>query len=188
MLIAIGTVLFLCFMEGLLSLDNAVVLAVMVQHLPKDTQKKALSYGIWGAFIFRAIALLLITVIVSSFWIKLVGGVYLLWLAYSYFSNKEEEEETGQNKVRSFWKTVLMIELMDITFSMDSILASVAISNVYWVLLTGGILGIIMMRFAAAFFVSLIEKYPVLEKVAYFLVGLIGLKLVAEQVFLKLGI
>lgn len=174
-------ILFLCFLEGILSLDNAVVLAVLVKPLPIAQQRKALTYGIASAFLFRAISLFFITQILHNQWIKMAGGLYLVWIAGSFFWNKKNSEDKKPVESRSFLKTIIMVEAMDIVFSIDSILASVSISQIYWVILTGGILGIIMMRFSASFFVKLIERFPTLEDIAYELVCIIGAKLVFQN-------
>jgi YkoY family integral membrane protein len=180
MLSSIFVVLFLCFLEGILSLDNALVLAILVRPLPEAQRKKALIYGMAGAFIFRAVALLFITQLMTIPWIKIVGGGYLILLAGKHFLGNAQEDQTPEPVARSFWGTVLMVELMDIVFSIDSILTAVSISSVYWIIVLGGIMGIIMMRIAAGIFVKLLEKFPNLEMSAYLLIGLVGTKLVAE--------
>src|SRR6478735_1717173 len=126
----IGTLVLL---EGLLSADNALVLAVMVKHLPKEQQKKALFYGLLGAYIFRFIAIGVGTFLVQITWIKVLGGAYLLWIAISnlFFKKKDEEGEV-QNKGLSFWRTVLAVEVMDIAFSVDSVLAAFGVSDQVW--------------------------------------------------------
>ncbi|RKP48837.1 DUF475 domain-containing protein [Cohnella endophytica] len=193
----IGTLVVL---EGLLSADNALVLAVMVRHLPKQQQKKALFYGIIGAYIFRFLAIGIGTYLVKITWIKVAGGLYLLWIALSnlfnlefammrvggvpllpYIRRKGEEEGDGevQNKVLGFWKTVLAVELMDIAFSIDSVLAAFGVSEEVWVLFLGGILGVLMMRGVAQLFLKLIEKFPELEKAAFILIVVIGAKMIA---------
>lgn len=173
------TILFLAILEGLLSFDNALALAAMVKHLPQAQQNKALKYGIIGAFAFRALALTVITFLMTSVWVKLVGGGYLLFIALKYFVAKEQNEVKIVEAAASvFWKTVLMVELTDIAFSVDSILASVALSQKVWVVFVGGVLGIIMMRFAAQYFLVLMEKFPRLETTAYLLVSIVGVKLV----------
>ncbi|MET3209662.1 UNVERIFIED_CONTAM: YkoY family integral membrane protein [Paenibacillus sp. PvR008] len=88
MVSSIAIIVMLVIMEGLLSVDNALVLAVMVGHLPKEQQKKALFYGLIGAYAFRFIAILLGTLLVKIWWIKLVGGAYLMWLVVKYFIDK----------------------------------------------------------------------------------------------------
>src|ERR1700740_50671 len=75
------TVLWLVFLEGLLSADNALVLAMMVRHLPRTQQKRALRYGIWGAIAFRLVAVLLAKFLLDFWFLKVVGGLYLLYLA-----------------------------------------------------------------------------------------------------------
>ncbi|NOU99646.1 TerC family protein [Paenibacillus planticolens] len=175
----IGTLVIL---EGLLSADNALVLAVMVKHLPKEQQKKALFYGLLGAYIFRFVAIGVGTFLVQIAWIKVLGGAYLLWIAISnLFLKKHEEDENGEvkNKGLSFWRTVLAVEVMDIAFSVDSVLAAFGVSEKVWVLFLGGILGVLMMRGVAQVFLKLIDKIPELEKTAFILIIVIGLKMIA---------
>lgn len=183
----LGTVLALVLMEGLLSADNALVLAVMVRHLPKEEQKRALRYGIWGAFIFRLIAVLLSTMLLQFWHFKVVGGLYLLYLAISHFVSGEDGAD-GERRSRfgsSFWGTVVSVELADIAFSIDSIVAAVAMAPEHLgeyvrlgVVYLGGILGIVAMRFVAGGFIHLLNRFKGLAIGAYVLVAWIGLKLV----------
>ncbi|BBB91463.1 MAG TPA: TerC family protein [Methylomusa anaerophila] len=177
----IGTLIIL---EGLLSADNALVLAIMVKHLPQNQQKKALFYGIFGAYLFRFIAIGLGTYLIKIWWIKAVGALYLLWLSFQYFalkkSDKEDDPLEEKTSAMGFWRTVLAVELMDIAFSMDSVLAAIGVSDQVWVLYLGGILGVMMMRGVAQLFLMLIEKYPGLETTAYVLIGIIGTKMMAS--------
>lgn len=180
-------VLVLIVLEGLLSCDNAVVLALIVKDLPPAAQKKALRYGIVGAYFFRVIALALATVIMRVWWIKTLGGLYLFRLCYVFFKNRGESH--GEPKARpakrflglsAFWSTVVSVEMTDIIFSVDSIAAAVAMSSKLWILIAGGLLGILAMRFAAQGFVYLLERFPRLEPAAFAAVGLIGIKLLLE--------
>lgn len=186
-----GLILTLVIMEGLLSADNALVLAVMVKHLPEKQRKKALMYGMIGAFFFRFL-FIGIGVYLVHFWeVKVLGALYLLYLVYKYFKekNKEEDEEDHsfkggwlQRTFGMFWATVIMVELMDVAFSADSILAAFAISNEVWILLLGGVLGIVMMRTVATVFLKLLEAIPELETTAYILIAIIALKMLAGVV------
>lgn len=178
------TVLTLIVLEGLLSADNALVLAVMVRHLPDEERGKALKYGIFGAFFFRAIGVLLAGYLVKIWWLKMIGALYLIWLAASHFWKKwrasQAEEGIAPPPPMGFWRTVLAVELTDIAFSLDSIVAAVAMSPKLWVVYTGGILGIITMRFVAGYFLKLLDTFHALETSAYLLVSWIGLKLALE--------
>lgn len=170
----------LAFLEGILSVDNALVLAILAKHLPKEEQKKALSYGLLGAFVFRFIALAMVTFLVKWTWVKFVGGGYLLYIAIKHLAFPAKEEEVAGKKKATFWRTVIAIELTDIAFALDSILAGIALTPKIWIVFSGGILGVIMMRFAASAFIKLIEKFPGLEKAAYLLVLIIGAKVIVE--------
>ena len=197
--------LVLVGLEGLLAADNAVVMAVMVKHLPKEQQKKALFYGLVGAFVFRFAALFMITLLVNIWQIQALGAAYLLFISIKSIydqrkgdtdhvldenGNKEEKKGSG------FWMTVLKVELADIAFAIDSMLAAVALavtlphldlfgveeigginSGQFAVMLLGGLIGVIIMRFAAHKFVQLLEKYPQLETAAFVIVGWVGVKL-----------
>jgi YkoY family integral membrane protein len=180
------TVALLVLLEGMLSADNAIVLAVLVMPLPHDQQKKALRYGIIGAFVFRIIAVLLAVYLISMPIVKIVGGIYLCYLSAEHFITKKGEAETHAPPAKRFfglslfWSTVISVELTDIVFSADSILAAVALSNKKWVIILGGILGIIAMRMVAAFFLQIIARFPKLVDGAYVIVFLIGAKLFAE--------
>ena len=170
---------FLVFLEGILSIDNALVLALLAKDLPKSLQRKALTYGLVGAVLFRLISLGRVTYLIRGRWGKFVGGGYLLFIAIKnlFFEDKSPHKKL---KKSSFWKTVLVIELTDIAFAVDSILAAVALSNKFWIVFTGGVLGLIMMRFAASIFIKMLDRFPAFETTAYLLVLAIGVKVILE--------
>jgi len=170
----------LIVLEGLLSADNALVLAIMVKHLPKSQQKKALFYGILGAYLFRFVAIGLGTYLITIWWVKAAGALYLLWMSLQFFRKKKEEEEGIPDVPHGFWRTVLAVEIMDIAFSIDSVLAAFGVSDQIWVLYLGGIFGVMMMRGVAQIFLTLIDRYPELETTAYIIIGIIGAKMMAS--------
>ena len=220
----------LILLEGVLSIDNALVLALLAKRLPKALQAKALTYGLVGAFVFRFIAIGTASFLLRWRIVKLIGGGYLVWVGLKHFLSRsqdeseervtvgsddsprlvdratgreltpaEEEEEVNarssvpikRGKHPGFWGTVLVIELTDIAFAIDSILAAIAVVGSkpaghigphpkLWVVITGGILGVILMRFAAAMFIRLLERFPRFETAAYLLVLVIGSKLIVD--------
>ncbi len=186
------TIALLVALEGLLSADNALVLAVLVLGLPKHQRSKALRYGIGGAFAFRAIATLLAVFLIRLGWVKLVGAGYLLYLSYRHFfgSVSAEARRTPRTAqpwlgLPAFWATVVKVELTDIVFAIDSILVAVAMSPKLWVILSGGVLGIVMMRLVIGQLLSLVEKYPPLVDAAFVVIAWVGVKLLVE--FLHVG-
>lgn len=198
----LSAILTLVVLEGLLSADNALVLAVMVRHLPRDAQKLALRYGIIGAFVFRLIAVILAASLLSYWYLKVFGGAYLLFLSISHLlAPKDSEGESKPRFGQGFWATVAAVELADIAFSIDSILAAVGMAEKLpanlkamtlinlpalgieiglklSVVYIGGILGIITMRYVAGYFIILIDRFHGLATGAYLLVGWIGLDLI----------
>ena len=177
MLENILTVLTLVGLEGLLSADNALILAILVKHLEKNEQKKALLYGIIGAFVFRFLSLLIVSQIIKLWYLQAAGAAYLAYLAVDHFVRKHGLHHRNEPaKKHGFWKTVLLVELTDVAFAIDGVLVAVALSNKLWVIYTGAVLGILAVRIAAGFFISLLDKYPRLEDVAFIIVGWVSVK------------
>lgn len=244
-------VLNLILIESLLSVDNAAVLATMVMDLPARDRARALRYGIIGAYAFRGLCLLFAAWLVNIWWLKPLGGIYLLWLAADYFKDKlrygeagsdlfkfatifgflafvqadaplvlgsfsfnlfwlvqagmglyaiyllyslfilpEDEDDDGQinksnnriyqffyRKIGVFWSTVILVEIMDLAFSIDNVFAAVAFTKNIWLICIGVFIGILAMRFVAQWFVRLMEKYPFLANAAFLVIAILGLKL-----------
>jgi len=181
------TILMLVALEGLLSADNAMVLAVLVLGLPSSQRKKALRYGIVGAFAFRSVALFFAVHMIRLQWVKLAGGVYLLYLAYRHFFGREAGEDRRAAAparawlgLSAFWATVVKVELTDVVFAVDSIVVAVAMSPKLWVVLTGGILGIIAMRLVIGQLLTIVERYPILVDGAFVIIAWVGGRLLLE--------
>lgn len=191
---ALLVVLNLILIESLLSVDNAAVLATMVMDLPEKDRRRALRIGLILAYVFRGAALVFASILIKINWLKLVGGGYLLYLCVHFFYKEifkhknileiEKEELSQQVQhprkifgLSQFWSTVLMVELMDITFSLDNVFAAVAFTNNIYLVCLGVFIGIITMRVVAGYFVNLMERFPFLDAVAFLVIGILGLKL-----------
>ena len=184
----------LVIIESLLSVDNAAVLATMVSDLPKEQRNKALRYGIFGAYIFRGLCILFASFLIRFWFLKPLGGLYLLYLVYDYFKASPAHDEGKIEKEKSwiyhntlglfgkFWATVALIELMDLAFSIDNVFAVVAFTDNLILICAGVFIGILAMRLVAQAFVLLMGKYPFLETAAFGVIGLLGLKLVLSLV------
>jgi YkoY family integral membrane protein len=174
-------------LEALLSADNAMVLAILVLGLPRTEQRKALRYGIVGAFTFRIAATLLAVYLKDIQFVLLVGAAYLLWLPYHHFTGHEKGTDrraprpaTSWLGLSPFWSTVAKVELTDIVFAIDSILVAVALSNKTWVIVTGGLLGVVAMRLVIGQLLALVQRYPTLVDGAFVIIGWVAIKLVLE--------
>ncbi len=181
----------LIIIESLLSIDNAAVLATMVIDLPQQQRKKALRYGILGAYIFRGLAMIFAVFLIKFWFLKPLGGLYLLYLVYGYWKSKRTPtnetatiNKTGNWLYRitvgtlgSFWATVCLVELMDMAFSIDNVFAAVAFSPNIILVCTGVFIGILAMRFIAQWFLRLMERYQFLEGTAFIVIAILGVKL-----------
>ena len=197
-------------LEGALSnqADNALVLAVLVLPLPPEQQKRALRYGILGAFACRILATLFAAYLIDNAlvlavlvlplppeqqkralldWVKLIGALYLLYLPLKHFTHRPDEVHAGAPRViatmfglSAFWSTVVRVELTDIVFAIDSILVAVAMSRKLWVIIAGGILGIIAMRMLIGQLLGIVRRYPAIVDGAYVIVAWVGVKLMIE--------
>jgi YkoY family integral membrane protein len=199
----------LAILEGLLSFDNALALAALVSDRLKhpEDRRHALLWGIWGAYIMRVGIVFVGVALMEHEWIKFLAGAYLVWLAVNeLFLKKLAEKEQPVKEAHEFrlpdeqgqpivprsgwkavWKTILAVELMDLMFSIDSVAVALAVSKEKWVLVTGAVLGILMMRVAASYFIRLIERFPILVETAFVLVGIAGIKVLLEIHQIKLG-
>jgi tellurite resistance protein TerC len=204
--VVVSVILQLIFLEGILSIDNAAVLGAMVMHLPDDLpiiwpeglkklgnklnpvlgfqRTAALRVGLLGAYLGRGIMLLLAHFVINNPWLRLIGAIYLLRLAMNNLGEAEEDEADAHVhplEANRFWGIVLAVELTDLVFSLDNVVAAVALSEQIWAVFVGVALGILFMRFAAGWFSYLVEKVPVLRKTAYILVLNIGVELLIED-------
>lgn len=187
---ALMVVLNLIVIESLLSLDNATVLAIMVRPLREDQRDKALKYGIIGAYVFRGLALIFASFIIKIWWLKPLGGLYLLYMVFDWWKGKQDKYEDEVHEVEKsafhhflekylgvFWTTVLMVELMDIAFSIDNVFAAVAFTPNILLVIVGVFIGILSMRFVAQYFNKMINHFPFLETSAFIVIFILGLKL-----------
>ncbi len=185
-------ILTLVLLEGVLSFDNAAVLAVMSRKLPPEERKKALTYGLAGAYIMRFLAIVFAAVLIAVPVTRLIGGFYLLYLCIKHFwdlrsGGHQEEEDVNTSgifskisffKISPFWKTVIAIELADLAFAIDQVLVSVAYTEKYLLIVLSSFAAILLLRISAMVLTKIIDWFPSIEQIAYAVVGFVGFKLV----------
>jgi len=203
----IAIVLQLIFLEGILSIDNAAVLGALVSPLPDNEgipwpnvmknlgkhlepllgyqRTAALRVGLLGAYVGRGAMLLLASVLINNSWVRLVGAAYLIRLAFDELGDLTPDQETEEERRKalhpSFWSIVLTVEIMDLIFSIDNVVAAVSLSDQLWVVLLGVGIGILTMRFAAGIFSYAVVREPVLKQAAFILILNIGMQLILEE-------
>ena len=185
---SITIILTLVILEGLLSADNALVMAILVRPLPKEQQKRALMYGIVGAFVFRFLMLLTAVWIIKLWYLRGAGAAYLAYLTGQHFRKRlAGKKHDFEPKPAGFWMTVMIVNFADAAFAIDSVLVAVGLSDNLILIFTGVALGIIAIRVAAGGFIKVLDRYPALEDVAYLLVGWISVKLFIESYGMFVG-
>lgn len=171
----------LVFLEAVLSADNAIALAAISQGLEDSKlQRQALNIGLLIAYILR-MGLILTATWVTKYWqFEVLGGLYLLWLVFQYFTSNEDEENHHGPKFPSVWHAVPMIAFTDLAFSLDSVTTAIAVSKEIWLVLTGATIGIITLRFMAGLFIRWLDEFVHLGDAGYFTVGIVGVRLLVR--------
>jgi YkoY family integral membrane protein len=174
--------LILVALEAVLSADNAIALAAIAQGLEdSQLQRRALNFGLVAAYVLR-ISLILTATWVVQFWqFELLGAAYLLWLVFEHFRAEEDEEHHHRGpRFTSLWQTIPLIAVTDLAFSLDSVTTAIAISDKTWLVITGGTIGVITLRFMAGLFIRWLKEYLHLEDAGYITVGFVGLRLLVR--------
>lgn len=176
--------LILVFLEAVLSADNAIALAAISQGLENSKQQRqALNVGLIIAYVLRMLLILTATWVTKYWQFQVLGGAYLLWLVFQYFtSNDDEENQHHGPRFSSVWQAVPMIAFTDLAFSLDSVTTAIAVSKETWLVLTGATIGIITLRFMAGLFIRWLDEFVHLGDAGYITVGLVGLRLLAKAV------
>jgi YkoY family integral membrane protein len=176
--------LILVGLEAVLSADNAIALAAIAQGLEDpDLQRRALNFGLVAAYVLRITLILTATWVVQFWQFELLGAAYLLWLVFQHFTSATEADDRHHGpRFTSLWQTVPLIAVTDLAFSLDSVTTAIAISDQTWLVITGGTIGVITLRFMAGLFIKWLKEYVHLEDAGYITVGFVGLRLLVRAI------
>jgi YkoY family integral membrane protein len=175
-------------LEAILSADNAIALAAIAQGLEgQKLQSRALNIGLVAAFALRVLLILTATWVLKFWQFELLGAAYLLWLVFQYFTSSNGDEGSGGThhhgpRFASLWQAIPMIAITDLAFSLDSVTTAIAVSRETWLVLTGGLIGVITLRFMAGLFIRWLDEYVHLEDAGFLTVALVGFRLLARVV------
>ncbi len=176
--------LILVALEAVLSADNAIALAAIAAGLDDSKlQRRALNFGLVGAYVLRITLILTATWVVQFWQFELLGAAYLLWLVFEHFTSEEDEEHHHHGpRFTSLWQAIPIIAVTDLAFSLDSVTTAIAISDKTWLVLIGGTIGVITLRFMAGLFIRWLKEYVHLEDAGYITVGFVGLRLLVRAI------
>jgi YkoY family integral membrane protein len=173
----------LILLELVLSADNAIALAAIAQGLDTEAlQKKALNIGLIFAFILRVMLILAASWVLNYWQFEVAGAAYLLWLVYQHFTSRDEDGEASGPKFTALWQAIPTIALTDLAFSLDSVTTAIALSKDVFVILLGGTIGIIALRFMAGLFIKWLDIYVHLEDAGFVTVAFVGIRLLVRVI------
>ena len=175
--------LVLILLEAVLSADNAIALAAIAKSIQEpESQRKALDIGLVGAYILRITLIFAATWVIKYWQFELLGAIYLLWLVVNYFFFTEEEESDENRTLgfKSLWQVIPTIAITDLAFSLDSVTSAIAITEDTWLIIAGGTIGIVILRFLAGLFIRWLQEYTYLEDAGFITVGFVGIRLLLK--------
>lgn len=182
---AAPVIISLIVIEGLLSVDNILAIAALASQLPERQRKLAVRLGLAGAYLYRGLALLFASYILEYEWVKFLGAFYLIHLMAEHFSDyaaeTDSDPQTHAHAGRTFLGTIVAIQLMDLSLSVDNVIAAVAMSPKFWVVCTGVGLGLLTLWMFATVSLKLVERFPILKHTAFLLIGYVGAILLVEM-------
>ncbi|HEY0071842.1 MAG TPA: TerC family protein [Chloroflexia bacterium] len=197
-LIALAT---LTVLEIVLGIDNIIFISILAGRLPKNQQGTARTAGLGLAMFTRVLLLLSLSWIISLTAplfeivgqeisgrdiILIGGGLFLLakstWEIHHRLEGEPDDHEAQQRpKGRgAFVSTLVQIILLDIVFSLDSVITAVGMANELWVMITAVVIAVIIMMLSAGAISGFIERHPTIKVLALSFLLLIGVTLVAE--------
>lgn len=169
-------------LEAVLSADNAIALASIAQGLKDEKEQQyALNVGLILAYILRITLIITATWVIQFWQFSVAGGLYLLWLVFRYYTNKNDDSDSVSSlNFKGLWQAIPMIAVTDLAFSLDSVTTAIAVADDIWLIIAGGTIGVIALRFLAQLFIRWIEEYTHLEEAGFITVGLVGLRLIIK--------
>jgi YkoY family integral membrane protein len=186
----IPKVVVLSFLEMILSVDNLVVLALLASRLPEKLRAKALLLGSLSAIFIRALAIVFLSVLIQYSWIQILAALYLIYIATRYFYGRHKQVTAP--KTDSFWKILVLIELFDLVFAVDSMVAGISFiatgnplsaESKIWIVYLGGMIGLFGIRYFASLCTKFLHKFPKMERSAHLMIGWIGCKFIISLFF-----
>ncbi len=176
----VSIIVSLFIIEVLLSVDNALVNATLAESLPAIQRTKALRIGILLGALFRIFALLLASIIIQNVWLKIAGGLYLVYLAITHLGKPIDEEGKVIKAKATYGGIIAQIALADIVFSLDNVISAVSFSSNLFIVMLGVSIGVVSMLFITPILSRLIHTYKGMPQAAYAIVGLVGAALIIE--------
>lgn len=166
------------FIDILLAGDNAVLIALAVQRLTPQERRLGIMVGSLGAVVLRVALTFVATKMLTIPFLKIVGGILILWIALKLLSQSSGDEEGGES-ASNLWQAMWMILVADITMSLDNIIAIAGASKGHMELVIFGLLlSIPFVVFASSWLSRLMDRYPIIVLVGAAILGKVGAEMI----------
>jgi predicted tellurium resistance membrane protein TerC len=186
-------------LEIVLGIDNIIMISILVSRMPKHLQKRTRLFGLALAMVTRILLLLSITWVMrltadlfvvfgqgfsGRDLILFLGGLFLIWKSsqeiYQGMEGEEEGDEGPKGKGGNFWYTIIQIAIIDIVFSLDSVITAVGMVSHVPVMIAAIVVAVLVMMLCAGTISDFIEKHPSLKMLALSFLLVVGTVLIAE--------
>jgi YjbE family integral membrane protein len=172
------------FIDIVMAADNAIIIGMIAANFAPDNRKKIIAFGVAAAFIFRVVFALSATFLLSIAWIKIVGGILLLWVIYNlrkdlFESKKVRSPNLKSKEVTSFSTGVYQVLVADITLSLDNVLGVAgAAKQHYYLLIIGLLLSVVLIGTLASYFAKYIKEHRWLGWLGIGVIFIVALQLI----------
>lgn len=189
----LGPLAEIIWLNVILSGDNAVVIGLAAAGLPAHQRGKAVLFGVVAAAVLRIVFSIFATLLLSLWWVDLVGGAALLYIAFTFFrelrhGDAKDADATGEVEEKSLMQALWQIILADVSMSLDNVLAVAGVARSNLTLLTVGLMiSIVMMGVAGGLLAKLLERYKIIAYVGVALIAYIGFELLWEGLIMANG-
>ena len=196
------SLLTLTVLEIVLGIDNIIFISILASKLPQHQQASARRWGLAMALVTRLMLLASLAYIVklTAPWftvlgaaisgrdlVLIAGGLFLIYKSTKEIHERlEEHSSVGEGMVqpgkkgRGFWSVIVQIMLLDIVFSLDSVITAVGMASELWIMMTAVIVAVIVMLLAVSSISRFVENHPTVKMLALSFLLLVGTTLIAE--------
>ena len=164
--------------------DNAIIIGLIAANFAKDNRRKIIAWGVAAAFIFRIIFAFGASYMFEFAWIKILGGVLLIWIIHNlrqdfFGANRIRSPQMKSDEVQSFHQGVYKVLIADLTLSFDNVLGVVAAArDNYHLMIVGLLLSVFLIATLASYFADYIKKHQWLGYVGLFVILIIAIQLI----------
>ena len=177
----LGLLASIVVMDAALSGDNSIAISAMCSHLKDNIRQKAIYLGMVLAALLRFVALFFTAFIISNPWVQIVGALYLIHLCWAHFRSESDENDGFAHKQRGFLATLIAIGFLDLSLSLDNVVAITSMTNNLSVIFIGVTISIAMLAVATRVTQWMMARFPSIQEAAYIILAFLGVTMLMSH-------